>query len=373
MNAATQTHRSTQTQTRPAGNEFAKLLEKEAKAVEFVPFGASDPIRLTVRMVQDFIAVKTKQGKTCSDAHATRFIMLCQAQRLNPFTGDAFLVGYDGQDGPQFSLITAHQAFLKRAETCEDYEGMESGVILLNEDGTTQDREGDFVLPSEECVGGWAKVHRRNRRPTVRRLAIAAMKPKYETPFWSGVKAPGQIVKCAEADALRSTFPTLLGGLYLQEESDIGRIVAEATRSAFGMNVKPEPIRETAPVIPPPAIDPDGQIPGAEVQANFARTTLQSEPQAQETTNASHPTPTPAASIPAEGPKNEQEKLAKLVIDNGYTFNQFQAFVGQEQLVPDADSLSGFQDVPKASAARLLRNVTGFLSGLKQIKERGIQ
>ena len=28
----------------------------------------------------------------------------------------------------------------------------------------------------------------------------------------------GQIVKCAEADSLRSSFPTLLGGLMIQEE-----------------------------------------------------------------------------------------------------------------------------------------------------------
>jgi hypothetical protein len=32
----------------------------------------------------------------------------------------------------------------------------------------------------------------------------------------------GMIVKCAEADALRSSFPQLIGGMYLREETDAG-------------------------------------------------------------------------------------------------------------------------------------------------------
>jgi len=189
------------------------------KDMEFVPFGAADKIKLSVAIIQKLIAVPTRSGKTCSDVDAMKFMMLCQAQRLNPFAGDVFLTGYDGKDGapPKFALITAHVAFLKRAESSPDFEGMESGVIIENE-GVITEREGDFYLPNETVVGGWAKVYRKGRKPTYRRLAIEQRKPNYNTSFWEPPKHAEQIVKCAEADALRASFPTLLGGLHGQGE-----------------------------------------------------------------------------------------------------------------------------------------------------------
>ena len=210
---------------------------EQEKSIEFIPYGAADKIKLSVKIIQNMVAVPTKSGKTCSERDALRFLMLCQAQRLNPFAGDAYLVGYDSQDGPSFSLITAHQAFLKRAETCADFEGMESGIILLSNDEDNpviSEREGDFYLESENVVGGWARVHRKGRRDTYRRIRMARFNKGFAQ--WKA-DAAGMIVKCAEADALRSTFPTLLGGLYMQGEQDgaAGRIVAEmsTTRPIF--------------------------------------------------------------------------------------------------------------------------------------------
>ena len=164
--------------------------DKNEKPMEFVPFGAADKIKLTVSIIQNSVCIPTKTGKVCTARDAVRFMMLCQAQRLNPFAGDCFLAGYDGKNGAVFSLITAHVAFLKRAETCTDYEGMESGIIVLNEETQVcTEREGDFKLKTEICVGGWAKVYRKNRKPTYRRLSIAAMIPPYDTPFWSEDKS----------------------------------------------------------------------------------------------------------------------------------------------------------------------------------------
>src|SRR5258708_6909276 len=119
------------------------------RPIAFKPFGAADEIRLSIEIIQNMVAVPTKSGRTCSKRDALRFMMLCQAQRLNPFAGDAYLVGYDSRDpnkGPSFSLITAHQALLKRAEASADYEGMDSGIILLDEAGKVTEREGDFFI-----------------------------------------------------------------------------------------------------------------------------------------------------------------------------------------------------------------------------------
>lgn len=286
--------------------------------MEFIPFGAADKIKLSVEIVKSFVAIPTKSGATCNDRDAMRFMMLCQAQRLNPFAGDAFLAGYDGKNGPQFSLITAHVAFMKRAESCPDYEGMESGVILLGESDAIVEREGDFALKSENVVGGWARVYRKNRKPTYRRLAVEQRKPNYETPFWQGAKMAEQIVKCAEADALRATFPTLLGGLHL--EGDTAAINVEST------------IIESSP-------------------AHIA--------QAANLQSAGETVVTP------------QAQLEAIVLGAGFTFEHLRKFGADSNNIPDADSIASFSDIKADDAKRLVRAKTGLLNSLKQMAEGG--
>lgn len=223
------------------------MIEKQEKLMEYVPFGAADKIRLTLSIIQNIVAVPTKSGKTCSEREAMKFMMLCQAQRLNPFAGDAFLIGYDGQGGPTFSLITAHQAFLKRAEASKDFDGMTSGILIRKDDDSIEEREGDFHLrdEAERVVGGWAKVfHKGRSHPTYRRIRMERFNNGFAQ--WK-VDAAGMIVKCAEADALRSTFPTLLGGLYLKEELEVNVSPAtEASRPLFKELAAPKPAPESA-------------------------------------------------------------------------------------------------------------------------------
>ena len=196
--------------------ESQAVIKPDEKGVEFTPFGSQDKVKLSIVMVKNLIAVKTKSGKTCTDQDAIKFIAMCQARRLNPFEGDAFLIGYDGKEGPSFSLITAHQAFLKRAELNPEYDGMKSGIIIKNEDGEIKDLEGDFYLDGQEVLGGWATVVFKNRKqPTHKRIRLKRFQKSWG--IWQDDPA-GMICKCAEADALRSSFPTMLGGLYLREE-----------------------------------------------------------------------------------------------------------------------------------------------------------
>lgn len=197
-------------------NQIVKTLDPNEKSIEYIPFGADSKIKLSLKIIQDFIAIPTRSGKQCSERDAMRFMMLCRARALNPFEGDAYLQGYDTKEGPCFSLITAHQAFLKRAEVNPEYDGMESGVILTV-DGEIVEREGDFFVDQKETlVGGWARVHFKNRRvPCYRRLRLSSFKKPFGV--WDN-NPEGMIVKCAEADALRSAFPTKLGGMYLSDE-----------------------------------------------------------------------------------------------------------------------------------------------------------
>jgi phage recombination protein Bet len=297
--------------------------ETSEKPMEFIPFGAADKIKLTVSIIQSSVCIPTKTGKVCTVRDAVRFMMLCQAQRLNPFAGDCFLTGYDGKNGPEFSMITAHCAFIKRAETCADYEGMESGIILIDDETkVVTEREGDFKLKTEICVGGWARVYRKGRKPTYRRLSVAAMAPSYETKFWSEDKTPGQIVKCAEADALRATFPTLLGGLYSGEELHMNETISAVI---------------SADVSAPQFIQQGGET-------------------------RQIPTAAPAAVV------TPQAELEALVLSSGYTFDHLRAFGADTENITNADSLAAFDEIPSEEAKRLLKAKTGLLAGLAKIK-----
>lgn len=215
----------------------AKLLDEilNRKAV-FTPFHESKPITLTVGMVLRHFARPTKRGFMPSEAQAEKFVMLCKTRGLNPYVGDAFIVGYDADDGPEFNLITAHQALLKRAEAHSQFAGMSSGVIVRRPvDGggeTTVEYEGKFVEPGDTLVGAWAKVKRRDRdEPKYSRIALTAFSKGFGR--WKH-DAAGMLVKCAQADALRETFPNELGGMRVDEE--------------FGMSEAREPVRMPQPI-----------------------------------------------------------------------------------------------------------------------------
>jgi phage recombination protein Bet len=185
--------------------------------VDFTPFRAKEPIHLTPRMVRDMICVPAKNGELCGLRDAMKFMMLAKARGLNPWEGDCFLIGYVVEGVAQFSLITAHQGFLKRAETHPEYDGMESGVIVQQKsDSAIVDRVGDFRFDDDVLLGAWATVYFKNRsHPMQKRLRLAT----YTTGRSRWGKDPeGMIVKCVEADSLRSSFPTLLGGMYLEDE-----------------------------------------------------------------------------------------------------------------------------------------------------------
>lgn len=204
---------STATKPQPATNGKPTEL-----TISYVPLGETETIHLTLDRVRRFLCTPTKSGKYPSDEQVMKFMMMCKAQSLNPWLNDAYLVGYDSKDGPSFSLITAHQSFLKRAEASSHFDGMESGVIVLR-DGEIKERAGDLLLNGEELVGGWARVHRRDRSvPSYDAVNLKTFDQGRSR--WNADKA-GMIVKCAEASALRKAFPSTLAALYCREEMDL--------------------------------------------------------------------------------------------------------------------------------------------------------
>lgn len=286
---ATKTAPQAQTTTteRPASNGTTD--EQRGKSVvqawldapiTFRPFEKETEITLTPRRVKLFFCKPTKSGQVCTDEQAMKFCQLCKSRGLDPWEGDAFIVGYDAKDGTaEFSLITAHQAFLKRAEACVAFDGMESGVIvrrvLADKSAVTVEYQGDYTEPGDVLVGGWARVYRKDRtHPTYRRLNVQTFDKGFSR--WNADKA-GMIVKCAEADALRSTFPNKVGGLILQEEivpAEVERdplkdrlsasvptngSAADAVRKHYEASAPQEETDEAGPIPPLPT---DGTLPG---------------------------------------------------------------------------------------------------------------
>lgn len=226
----------------------ATRAEKKESEISFTPLGASDELRLSVSMVSQFIAVPTRSGKKPTFEQCVKFIMLCKGKRANPFEGDCFLIGYDMEDGSaSFSMVCGIELFLKRAESHEEYDGMEAGVIITDSTGELVERPGSFMLPGEKLLGGWAKVYRKDRQlPEYKTVNFEV----YNTGRSRWKKDPGgQIVKVASSQALRQAFPTALGGLYTDLEME------EVTRSGHGMLTEAPPILDPVPRI-------SGETPG---------------------------------------------------------------------------------------------------------------
>lgn len=298
------------------------------KPISFVPYGSADVIKLSISIIQNIVAVKTRSGKTCTRNDAIKFMMMCQARKLNPFEGDAYLVGYDSKDGPSFSLITAHQAFLKRAEIHPEYDGMKSGIIVRNEDGKLEDIEGDFHLQDQEVVGGWATVYFKNRKhPTTRRIRMERFNKGFAQ--WQ-VDPAGMICKCAEADALRSSFPTMLGGLFMREEVSIDTAP-----------VKGEHAREVGSLVEVRS-QPQAQI---------------QQPSEDERAEADDGLAPVIQSAAAK--ETPADSLEKLIAQLGFSFDVFQRWAIESGSVPNADSLTMFSEVPSDAADRLVRALTG--------------
>lgn len=196
-------------------NAVARVVEDNA--IEYIPFGMQEKIKLTIGMVRQFLVKPTKSGKIPSNEDITKFMMLCKARELNPWEGDSYFIGYDSQDGPEFSMITAYQAFLKRAEACQEYDGKEQGVVVKKA-GELKEINGEIVPEGYILVGGWAKVYRKDRGRPEYQIVNLAPYDKGRS-LWNKDKS-GMIVKCAVAKALRHAFPNKLAQMYIAEERE---------------------------------------------------------------------------------------------------------------------------------------------------------
>lgn len=179
-----------------------------------------ETIKLTPKIVQEYIV---GTGANITMPEFKMFTELCKARKLNPFLKEAYCIKFAENTPAQ--IVVGKDAILKRAILNPQYDGMKSGVIVLNDSGEVIERKGTFKLPTETLVGGWAEVYRKDwQYPTYCSVSFdeVAQKTKNGTlnSNWSG-KGATMVEKVAKVRALRETFVEDLQGMYEAEEMGV--------------------------------------------------------------------------------------------------------------------------------------------------------
>ncbi|ODA10660.1 phage recombination protein Bet, partial [Paenibacillus polymyxa] len=119
--------------------------ELMTKQVEFSVNGES--VKLTGKTVKNFLV---RGNSDVTDKEAAMFINLCKYQKLNPFLNEAYLVKFKGSPA---QMIVGKEAFMKRAENNEQFQGFKAGIIVERE-GDMVELEGAIKLPKDNLIGG---------------------------------------------------------------------------------------------------------------------------------------------------------------------------------------------------------------------------
>ena len=179
---------------------------------EIVKF--TDDSGLAVQVTPDDVRRYICEGAT--EKEVGLFLQLCQTQRLNPFVKDAYLVKYGSAPA---SMITSFHVFNRRACKDPNYNGINSGVVVMR-DGEVVHKRGAacYKKAGEELIGGWAEVHFKDGREHA--YAEVALED-YSTGKSNWAKMPGVMIeKCAKTAAWRLAFPDTFQGMYAAEEMD---------------------------------------------------------------------------------------------------------------------------------------------------------
>lgn len=194
-------------------------MSNEMKEITVVYEVDGNEIKLTPSIVQNYI-VGTDAQITMPEFKF--FTELCRARKLNPFLKEAYCIKF-GKNPAQ--IVVGKDAVLKRAILNPAYDGMESGIIVLTTKGEVIERKGTFKLPTEQLVGGWATVYRKNwAHPTYCSVSFDEVAQKKSdgnlNSNWA-TKGATMVEKVAKVRALRETFIEDLGGMYEAEEMGV--------------------------------------------------------------------------------------------------------------------------------------------------------
>lgn len=198
-----------------ARNAAAKTNEQ---VVEYMAGGMK--VKLTPSIVRNYLVSGDKDRVSIQEV--AMFMNLCKFSGLNPWLKEAYCIKYGNEPA---TMVVGKEAFEKRAEENPAYDGDESGIVVIDENGVISYRKGTLKLPGEEIIGGYAEVWRTDRKHSTR-IEVSfeeyAGRKKDGTLNSQWAKKPATMIrKVALVQALREAFPTAFGGMYIAEEQGI--------------------------------------------------------------------------------------------------------------------------------------------------------
>lgn len=197
-----------------------QMQQQNNKGVEVIKTDSGE-IKLSIQTIRQYLV--NGQGNV-TDQEAMMFLGLCKGQKLNPFIKEAYLIKYE--DKQPATMVVSKDVFMKRAIKNPDFEGIESGVIVLNSYGEVEYKKGAFYLKDrEQLVGAWATVHRKSWKYPIS-LEVnydeyVGRKTNGEVNSQWASKPATMIIKVAETQALRKAFVEDLQGMYDETEMNV--------------------------------------------------------------------------------------------------------------------------------------------------------
>jgi phage recombination protein Bet len=172
-------------------------------------------VKLSPGIIRKYLA-----SDKVTDQEVVLFMKLCQFQKLNPFLKEAYLIKYS--DNYPATMVVGKETFTKRAGNHKEFDGFKAGVCIMKADNVLEKREGTLVLDNEDLVGGWAEVHRKDKKiPFKQTVSLYEYEGRKNdgalNKQWSG-KPATMIRKVALVQCLREAFPEKLQGLYDETE-----------------------------------------------------------------------------------------------------------------------------------------------------------
>lgn len=199
-------------------NSLARKETKNKNELVFMANGAQ--VTLTPETVKNYLVSGNKEKVSMQEL--VMFMNLCRFNGLNPWLREAYLIKYGNEPA---TIVAGKEAFTKRAEANEQFNGYEAGIIVINEENELVYRNGSFKLPNETLVGGYAEVWRKDREHSYRAEVsfeeYAGRKSDGTLNRQWATKPTTMIRKVALVQALREAFPGTLGGMYAAEERGV--------------------------------------------------------------------------------------------------------------------------------------------------------
>lgn len=200
-----------------------KNTDKKELTVTFDVDG--NEVKLTPSIVQNYLV---SGGGNITVQEFKFFTELCKARRLNPFLKHAYCIKFGNNPA---TLVVGKDIIVERAVKHPQYDGKESGIIVLTVDGKTEERAGCFFSPGETVIGGWCKVYRKDKgRPEYMSVSVDEVAGrKSDGTFnsnWKG-KTATMAEKVAKVRALREAFIDEFQGMYIEDEFPDTNKVAE--------------------------------------------------------------------------------------------------------------------------------------------------